>query len=220
MKITILVDDEKSWFIPYAKILKKQLEDRQNHVSLIHNARSADGGDICFLLSCSKIVTTNFLEKYRHNIVVHASDLPAGKGFTPLKWQIIEGKDDIVLTLFEAAEAVDAGPYYMKEMLHFDGTELLKELQQIMADKIIEMCLEYVVNPEKYPAKQQQGEESFYPRFTKSDDMIDIDKSIKEQFNHFRVADNEKFPLWFEYKGKKYILSIKEYFEDKGGGDT
>lgn len=214
MKITILVDDINSWFIPYAKVLKKQLEDRQNHVSLILNAKSADGGDICFLLSCSKIVTANFLEKFRHNIVVHASDLPTGKGFTPLKWQIIEGKDDIVLTLFEAIEAVDAGPYYMKEMLHFDGTELLEELRQIMADKIIEMCLEYAIDPEKYPAKQQQGEESFYPRFTKSDDMIDIDKSIKEQFNHFRVADNEKFPLWFEYKGKKYTLLIKEYFEE------
>ena len=73
MNITILVDDENSWFIPYAKDLKKQLEDRQNHVSLIHNAMSADGGDICFLLSCSKIVAKNILEKYMHNIVVHAS---------------------------------------------------------------------------------------------------------------------------------------------------
>lgn len=214
MNITILVDDENSWYIPYAQDLKKQLEDRQNHVKLIHNAKSADGGDICFLLSCSKIVSKKNLEKYRHNIVVHASDLPAGKGFTPLKWQIIEGKDDIVLTLFEAVEAVDAGPYYMKEMLHFDGTELLGELQRIMAEKINHMCIMYAADPDKYVAVKQQGEESFYPRFSERDDMIDIYKSIDEQFNHFRIADNDRYPLWFERNGEKYILRIEKY-----GGD-
>lgn len=211
MKITILVDDEKSWFVPYAKDLKEQLKSRGWDAELIHSSEAAAGGDICFLLSCSKIVKRNFLEKYLHNIVVHASDLPKGKGFTPMKWQILEGKNDIVLTLFEAVEFVDAGEYYIKEGIHFNGTELLGELHRVMAEKINDMCMSYAADSEKYVAVQQQGEESFYPRFSKEDDRIDIYKSIDEQFNHFRIADNDRYPLWFERNGKKYVLKIEEY---------
>ena len=89
INITILVDDEKSWFIPYAKKLKTNLEKKNMHVSLIHDQNQAKAGEISFLLSCSKIVGNEFLEKFDHNIVVHASDLPQGKGFTPMKWQIL-----------------------------------------------------------------------------------------------------------------------------------
>lgn len=211
MMITILVDDEKSWFNPYAEDLRRRMENRGWDVELIHSTDAASGGELCFLLSCSKIVKKEFLKKYLHNIVIHASDLPKGKGFTPMKWQILEGRNDIVLTLFEAVESVDAGGYYMKETIHFDGTELLEELHKVMAMKINDMCMLYVDEPEKYELMQQQGDESFYPRFSKEDDRIDIYKSIDEQFNHFRIADNDRYPLWFERNGKKYVLKIEKY---------
>lgn len=210
MKITILVDDDKSWFVPYAKDLKEQLKSRGWDAELIHSLEAAEGGDICFLLSCTGIVKREFLEKYLHNIVVHASDLPKGKGFTPMKRQILEGRNDIVLTLFEAVESVDAGGYYIKETIHFNGTELLGELHRVMAEKVNYMCMLFAADPDKYAIVEQQGEESFYPRFSREDDRIDIYKSIDEQFNHFRIADNERYPLWFERKGKKYILKIEE----------
>jgi hypothetical protein len=37
---------------------------------------------------------------------------------------------------------------------------------------------------------------------------IDSIKTIEEQFNHFRIADNENHPLWFELNGRKYFLKI------------
>lgn len=208
MDVTILVDDKNSWFTPYADRLRAMLAEQGICTELIHDQKLAKGGKISFLLSCTKIVGKSFLNQYEHNIVVHASDLPAGKGFTPMKWQILEGKDEIVLTMFEAVEAVDAGPYYQKEKLQYKGTELLDELQQMMAEKIIAMCFAYAVNPEAFPATPQSGEESFYPRPSKEDDRLDIDKTIREQFNHLRIADNENFPLWFEHRGKKYIFKI------------
>ena len=162
MDVTILVDDEKSWFLPYAKILLSRLQEKGMEAELISSWKKSAGGKISFLLSCTKIVGEDFLEKYNHNIVVHASDLPKGKGFTPLKWQILEGKNQIILTMFEAVKAVDAGPYYMKEELSFSGTELLDELQRKMAEKIICMCEKYAIQPEKYGGTEQIGEESFY----------------------------------------------------------
>ena len=61
MTITILVDDEKSWFTPYARKLEKQLLEQGHNARLIHNQKDAEGGDISFLLSCTKLVKTDLL---------------------------------------------------------------------------------------------------------------------------------------------------------------
>ena len=55
---------------------------------------------------------------------------------------------------------------------------------------------------------KQQGRGSFNKRRGKKNSRIDIEKSIKSQFNLLRVCDNEKFPSFFYYKKKKYILKI------------
>ena len=49
------------------------------------------------------------LALHKNNLVIHASDLPQGKGWSPMPWQIAEGRNDIVFTLFEAVAGVDAG---------------------------------------------------------------------------------------------------------------
>lgn len=208
LNITVLIDDKNSWFVPYGQKLNDKLNKKGIKSELVFSQDDANGGDICFLLSCTKIVKKNFLSRYVHNIVIHASDLPEGKGFTPMKWQIREGKNDIVLTLFEAVEAVDAGPWYMKENIHYTGYELLDELQQIMAEKIICMALEYTTKYETILDHEQKGEETIYRRFRDEDDRLDVDKSIREQFNHLRTADNERFPLWFDIDGYEYEIRV------------
>ncbi len=65
----------------------------------------------------------------KHNLVIHESDLPKGKGWSPVTWQVLEGKDVIPITLFEAAKNVDAGDIYLQEFIHLDGSELLEEIK-------------------------------------------------------------------------------------------
>lgn len=73
------------------------------------------------------------------------------------------------------------------------------------------MCERFV---ELYPSiiacgKEQEGEESFYPRRRPEDSRIDIGKSIKDQFDLLRVVDNERYPAFFEYNGCRYVLKIE-----------
>jgi methionyl-tRNA formyltransferase len=208
MKISILTDNSKSWFVPYGFELKNQLEKKGHDVTYVFNKDEIPKGDICFLLSCSKIVENVFLQRNVNNIVVHASDLPIGKGFSPLQWQILEGKDEIVLTLFEVVSEVDAGPYYLKSTLLFNGTELYDELREKLAFSIINLCIDFVERREILTPIPQMGEESFYRKRTKADDQIDPNKTIAELFNHFRIADNDNYPLWFLFRGRKYYLKI------------
>lgn len=208
MKITILTDSPKSWFIPFGRELQQQLQSAGHEADYVFSAADVPAGDLCFLLSCVRLVPATVLALNKRNIVVHASDLPQGKGFSPLQWQIAEGRNDIVLTLFEVVEAVDAGPYYLKETMRFDGSELLEELHQKMARAIIDLCVRFVAQYDELQPVEQSGTESFYRRRTAADDELDVNKTIAEQFDHLRIANNDTYPLYFKYKGNKYILKI------------
>lgn len=208
MKITIFTDNKKSWFIPFGETLKDNLQRMGHTVSYVYSKNDIEKGDICFLLSCTRIIEKDFINRNGNNIVIHASDLPNGKGFSPLQWQILEGKNEIILTLFEVVTEVDAGPYYIKDKISYNGTELIDELRSIMGNKIIEMSISYVKNKFILLPQDQIGDDSFYRKRSVKDDEIDPDLSIKQLFNHFRIADNENFPLWFNLYDKEYIIHI------------
>lgn len=148
------------------------------------------------------VCTKPFLDKNKNNIVVHASDLPNGKGFSPLQWQKHYP--------FNADELVDNGDYYIKDSVNYEGHELHDELREKLAFKIIDMCISYVENKKSLLPHKQDGTESFYKKRTLKDDELDVNKSINDLFNHFRIADNENYPLYFIKDNQEYILKIQK----------
>jgi methionyl-tRNA formyltransferase len=210
MNTCVVIDSPRSWFMPFAHQLVKFLEGFGSAKLLCAADEIPDGNEIAFILSYEKKVTAPQLALSRHNIVVHASDLPQGKGMSPLTWQILEGKNVIPICLFEAVEAIDAGQIYCKDSVQFVGNELLGELQAVLGAKIIEMCQRFV---HAYPAiiqsgQLQTGPESRYRRRNPKDSRLDPAKTIAEQFNLLRVVDNERYPAFFEWQGRRFILKI------------
>ena len=96
LKIFILTDNKKSWFLPYGRSLESNLKKIVKEVNYVNRVEDLRPCDILFLLSCEKIVPASALLPNKYNIVIHASDLPKGKGFSPLQWQILENKNKIV----------------------------------------------------------------------------------------------------------------------------
>ena len=174
----------------------------------VHHENDIRTGNICFLLGCTRILGPELLGRNTHNIVVHASDLPEGKGFSPPLCQILKGQEAITLTLFEAVEEVDAGPYYFKDEVRFEGHELLPELRDRIASKVNEMCVRFVENQASLRAVETAGKGSYFRRRTRQDERLDVEKSIREQFSCMRVADNVRWPLFFEYLGYRYRLEV------------
>lgn len=207
MKITVVIDSPKSWFSVYGDQLVEKLS-KEHKVNKVYGIKSIEPSDIVFLMSITKMVPNDILKKSKHNIVVHASDLPTGKGWSPMPWQIIEGKRCIPLTLFEATECVDSGAYYIKDNIELTGLELLPELRKKLSSKIIEMCIEFVDNYNMMKPIQQEGKETFYSKRGKENSELDINKTIFEQFNLLRTVDNENYPAFFWINEKKYILKI------------
>ena len=207
MDILILTSPDQ-WFVSYAQ----QLQSKLLSSDLLYNHNDISRAyDIVFNLSYHNIIPLEKLQANKHNIVIHASALPKGKGWAPMFWQVLEGKNDIPFTMFEASSGVDDGDIYMQETLHLNRNELNNVLRDKQASFIIDMCLKFISNYQDHKMpKAQDGEETFYAKRTAKDSELDINKSIKEQFNLLRIVSNEEYPAFFVLDGQKYILKIEE----------
>lgn len=206
-KISFLTDNLESWIIPFVDMLKEVVS--QNHqVTRCWSYEDIPKGDMSFFLSCEKIVPPRILKRNTHNLVIHPSRLPHGKGLSPLAWQILEGKNQIPISLFEAEEKVDGGCVYYCDVIELKGHELNSEIKELQGQKTIDMVMRFINDYPHVKGEPQRGEGSFYRRRRKEDSELDADKSIAEQFNLLRIVDNERFPAFFHHKNHEYTLKI------------
>lgn len=205
-----ILSDECSWMNKYVHKLFIDWSEQGHHVTWEHDVARLESADFCFCLSFSQIIPPASRLLFKHTLVVHESDLPQGKGWSPLTWQILEGAKQIPVTLIEAADRVDSGPIYTQRWIELNGNELIDELRAAQAMATLELCRWFV---DAYPestdrARIQKGKGSFYPRRRPDDSELDPEKSIAEQFNLLRVVDNERYPAFFRWSGQKYYLKI------------
>ena len=83
MKIQILTS-KNSWLNSNKKFFIKKKGIWKN-VKIINNHKKIKKNtDITAILSYYNIIPEKFLKHSKHNLVVHESDLPKGRGFSPL----------------------------------------------------------------------------------------------------------------------------------------
>lgn len=209
MRITLLIDNPDSWLIPFVRKLKVKLA-RGHQVYYVTSLNQIQKGDMAFFLACHKIVPPEILKLNKHNLVVHESDLPKGRGWSPMTWQILEGKNEVMITLFEAKERVDSGPIYLQDRIKLEGHELVEELRRKQGKMTIKLVTSFVNSYPKVEGRIQRGRPTYYSRRRSGDSELDINKSIKDQFNLLRVVDNRRYPAFFRYRGHEYILTVSK----------
>lgn len=217
LRITIATE-ETGWMRGYVDRLVGKFQAQGHQVTLAFNPDEIPCGDLLFLLSYWRILPAEVLQRNVHNLVVHESALPDGRGWSPVTWQVLEGKNEIPVTLFEAEEEMDAGAIYVEGSMSLTGAELIEEIREEQVRVTFELCEEYV---SRYPqlvskARKQDGQPSFYSRLGPEDSRLDPEKSIAGQFNRLRVVDNEDYPAFFELFGYRYFLTIERELISKG----
>lgn len=207
--LTILVNNPEGWVRPLARRLVDELSTSYQ-ARYVERTADVPEGDAAFFLGCSKIVPAEILRRNRRNLVVHGSDLPRGRGFSPIPWQVLEGRNHIPIVIFEAVEALDAGAIYFKDTIDLDGTELLDEIHRKTWEKIETLVKKFLAHHRTVSPEAQHGTPTFYAKRTDKDDELDPNKTLAEQFDHLRIVDNEQYPAWFTYRGQKYVLKISK----------
>lgn len=190
------------------------MEDAVKHhsVELVRSKAEAKGGDLLFLISCTEIITVEERARYGASLVLHASDLPKGRGWSPHIWELSTGAELITLSLLEAEDKVDSGRIWKKLQIAVPKHALWDEINQLLFEAEISLINFAVKNYSSIEPQSQQealGAKS-YPRRTPQNSRINPEKSIAEQFDLIRVCDPNRFPAFFEFRGQRYLLKLEK----------
>ena len=216
--ISVVIDND-SWVLPFGESLVSASNEAGDNAILCRDHADVAKDGIAFYLGCLKITPPNMLARNHRNLIVHESDLPKGGGFSPMTWQILEGRNDIPVCLFEAVEEADSGPIIYRECMKFQGHELIDEMRQRLGDLTVELCLRFLNEPVAPLGTPQSGEPTRYRRRRPKDSRLDPALSIVEQFNLLRVVDNKKYPAFVDICGRRYKLLIEEVGEIEPDND-
>ena len=123
-------------------------------------------------------------------VMFHMTDLPYGRGGSPLQNLIVRGHKDTVMTAFLCREEMDAGPILLKRPLSLHGTagEILVRANALIEEMIIE-----IIEQQPQP-KAQQGEVVPFQRRTPADgDIAQLD-DLERVYDYIRMLDAEGYP--------------------------
>jgi len=211
MKITLLCSDPNH---PVNTHLSQWIERNEttHDISLVRSKKDLPGGDILFLVSCSELIGPMERKAYRSSLVLHASKLPRGRGWSPHVWQLIAGAKTITLSLLEAEDAVDTGRIWHQATFSVPKHALWDEINELLFEAEMSLIDFAVKNFDKViPVNQNKNiEPSYFPKRKPVDSKIDLEKSIASQFNLIRVCDPKRFPAYFELHGHKYKILLEK----------
>lgn len=185
------------------------LERWGGYDELVTRTADLSGGDLLFLVSCTEMVRPKTIEMYSSTLVLHASDLPIGRGWSPHIWAIVEGANEVTLSLLEAEEPVDTGDVWAKRVIRFDGTELFDEINAKLFENEIALIEWAITNYETIRPEKQLGSSTYWPRRTPADSEIDGNLPLSEQFDTLRVADPDRYPATVELRGKRFKIRLE-----------
>jgi methionyl-tRNA formyltransferase len=208
MKISIVCSDAEHPIYPW---LERWASQKQiaHHIKIVQTKRELTGGDILFLISCHELIQDNVRSMYKATLVIHASDLPLGRGWSPHIWQILEKNHLIKVTLLEAADVLDSGAIWTQATLQLEGHETFDEINARLFDTELEL-MDFAVSHLGVVKTRMQDERtpSSYRKRTPADSQLDPTQSLADQFDLLRVADPVRFPAFFELRGHRYIIQI------------
>jgi len=209
MNISILITSKEH---PVNIYVNKWVEKNKSHqISVVHSKEELTSGDILFLISCSDIVSKLERDKFKKTLIIHASDLPHGRGWSPHIWEIINGSTDITLSLLEAENKVDTGDIWKKVSVPIPKTALFDEINDLIFNSELELINFAIENYNIVePKKQPNIDGVYWSKRSPKDSVIDINQTISEQFNLIRVCDPKRFPAYFYKDGVKFNIIIEK----------
>lgn len=137
-------------------------------------------------------------------VVFHMTDLPYGRGGSPLQNLIVRGHHETKISALKVDEGIDTGPIYLKKNLSLEGTaqEIFERASLVIESMIIE-----IISKDLKP-KEQKGEPVTFKRRKPEDGCISELDNLEKVYDYIRMLDCEGYPPAFlESKNHKYQFS-------------
>ena len=155
------------------------------------------------------IVSQDITKKYEC-VCFHMTDLPYGRGGSPLQNLILEGYDETMLSSLRMEKGLDTGPIYYKKPLSLNGAayDIYKRAERLCWDMITDF-----INKNPNPVLQE-GLITNFKRRSPEQSQIPEGLSIKETYNYIRMLDAPGYPKAFlEMNGYRIEFESSEYLD-------
>ena len=127
-----------------------------------------------------RLIPARLLQRFKTGVFgMHGSarDLPFGKGRSPMNWAILEGRQSFHTNLFKYEAGIDNGPILDSSTFSItshDTAETLHFKNTLSMFRLVKRNYESLVSGKIQLREQARlGGESFYPKRTKNDGLID-----------------------------------------------
>lgn len=192
-----LILSEKPWHLETFASLKNRFSDHDwilvnNKDEFILERLEKLNPVKIFIPHWSHIIPSEIFTNFEC-IVFHMTDLPYGRGGSPLQNLIVRGKKETKISALKVEEGLDSGPIYLKKSLDLFGTA--KEIFLRSADIIEEMISEIIIDDLK--PFVQEGEVVKFKRRKPGDGNIAGLDSIEKVYDFIRMLDCEGYPRSF-----------------------
>ena len=140
----------------------------------------------------SHIIPSEIYSKFEC-VMFHMTDLPFGRGGSPLQNLIVRGIRKTKISAFKCNAEVDAGPIYLKRPLSLHGSA--QEIYQ-RATKEVENMIVEILKTNPVPVHQEGKVTMFKRRKPEESNLAGI-KTLDEAFDLIRMLDADGYPHAF-----------------------
>lgn len=194
---TLILATEKEWHKDLFENLKRTHKDFRwilinDKNDFNFNTLNRYNPDKIFLPHWSYIISKEIYTSFEC-VVFHMTDLPFGRGGSPLQNLIARGFNETKISALKVDSGIDTGDIYLKQDLSLHGTA--QEIF-IRSSKIIENMISTLVLKGLKPISQT-GEVTYFKRRKPSDGDLSKIIEIDELHDLIRMLDADGYPKAF-----------------------
>ncbi|MCI0437540.1 MAG: methionyl-tRNA formyltransferase [Chloroflexi bacterium] len=164
-----------------------------------------------FFMHWSWKVPSELTENYEC-VCFHMTDVPYGRGGSPLQNLILRGHRRTRLSALRMTQEMDAGPVYLKEELSLEGgAEEIYLRASYLSAEMMRRITEGQIEPEP-----QTGEPLIFKRRKPSESRIPPLDGLRALHDFLRMLDAEGYPRAFlEHEGFRYEFSRAALYDGR-----
>lgn len=180
---------------------------KESEIGLISNILENERVDLVITCAYGLIIREKLLQIPKFGwLNIHFSLLPKYRGAAPAQRAIMNGDKESGFTIFKLDSGIDTG-----EILYQEKAEITPEMKcssflSLLADKAAESLPRLINNYDQSRFRKQQGEATFAPKISKSDNQINWSANSRDIFNKYRALDLNG-GVFTNFRGNKLIIT-------------
>lgn len=203
----------KSWNMDNCRKLEEQFPNHNFRIvtkkeELIYKNLSDIKPKFIFFPHWSWIIPEEVYEHF-NCVVFHMTDLPFGRGGSPLQNLIVRGIYRTKITAIKVDGGLDTGDIYFKEPIDIsigNADEILEKISEAIFSRMIPQFITGNIT-----LKPQQGQAVVFPRRRPEESEIPEGLSQRQIYDYIRMLDGEGYPPAYTkcQSGKVYYRNAR-----------